>query len=78
MAGAAGYTLRVGAVGCTLTVRAVGYTLTVGVAGHGLVKAGGVLGLRPRGARYALVARALPSRFALHTHGLGFALTTVK
>jgi hypothetical protein len=40
----------------------------VGAAGHGLVGSGGVLGHRPRGLRYALAARALPSRFALRAH----------
>jgi hypothetical protein len=37
----------------------------VGAAGCSLVGAGGVLGLRPRGSRYALAARALPLRLAL-------------
>jgi hypothetical protein len=51
----------------------------VRAAGHGgLVVAGGVLGLCPRGLRYALAAWALPSRFALLAYGLGFALTTIK
>ncbi len=36
----------------------------VGAAGCGLVGAGGVLGLRPRGLRYALAARASPSQLA--------------
>ncbi len=36
----------------------------VGAAGCGLVGAGGVLGLRPRGSRCALAARASPSRLA--------------
>ncbi len=40
----------------------------VGAAGRGLVRAGGVLGLRPRGSRYVLAARALPLRFALRAH----------
>jgi hypothetical protein len=69
MVGAAGCTLKVGEARCTLTVRA---------AGLGLVRAGGVLGLHPRGLHYALAAWALPSRFALHGHGWGFALTTIK
>jgi hypothetical protein len=30
---------------------------TIGAAGHGLVGAGCVLGIRPRGLRYALAAR---------------------
>ena len=57
------------AAGCILMVRtagrglvgAAGCTLTVGAAGRGLVGAGGVLGLRPRGSRYALMVRASPS-----------------
>jgi hypothetical protein len=40
--------------------------------------AGGVLGLCPRGLRYALAALALPLQCALGTHGLGFALTTTN
>ena len=47
-------------------------------AGRGLVGAGGVLGLRPRGSRYALTVCATRSRFALRAQGLGFALTTIK
>ncbi len=35
----------------------------VGAAGRGLVGAGGVLGLRPSGSRYALAVRATRSRF---------------
>ncbi len=50
----------------------------VRAAGRGLVGAGGVLELCPCGSRYALTARALPLRFALLAHGLGFALTTIK
>jgi hypothetical protein len=50
----------------------------VGAAGRGLVGAGGVLGLHPRGTCYLLAAWALPLRFALHAHSLGFALTTIK
>ncbi len=49
-------------------------TLMVRAAGRGLVGAGGVLGLRPCGSRYALPVRALPSRFVLHAHSSGFAL----
>ena len=37
----------------------------VGAAGCGLVRAGGVLGLRPRGSRCVLAARASPSRLTL-------------
>ncbi len=74
--GAARCTLTVGAAGCTPTVGAAGCTLTVGAAGRGLVGAGGMLGLRPRGLHYALAAWALPSWFALCAQGLGFALTT--
>jgi hypothetical protein len=43
-------------------------------AGHGLVGAGGALGLRPHGSRYALTAWALPLRHALRAGGLGFAM----
>ena len=46
----------------------------VGAAGCGLVGAGGVLGLRPRGSRCALAARASPSQLALRAHGLRYAL----
>jgi hypothetical protein len=53
-------------------------TLTVGAAGRGRVGAGSVLGLCPRGLRNTLTAWALPLRFALCIHGLGFALTTIK
>ncbi len=49
-------------------------TLMVRAAGHGLVGARGVLGLRPRGSRYALAACATRSRLALRAHDLGFAL----
>ncbi len=45
----------------------------VRAAGRGLVGAKGVLGLRPRGLRYALAARTTHSRL-----GKGFALTTMK
>jgi hypothetical protein len=49
----------------------------VGAAGCGLVRAGGVLELRPRGSRCALAARALPSQLALQVRGL-FAQTLKK
>jgi hypothetical protein len=42
----------------------------VRAAGCGLVGAGGVLGLRPRGSRCALAAGASPSRLALRARGL--------
>ena len=35
-------------------------------------------GLCPCGSRYALAAWALPLRFVLRAHGLGFALTTIN
>ena len=54
------------------------FYLMVRAAGRGLVGAGDVLGLCPRSLCYALAARALPSRFALHAHDSGFALTTIK
>jgi hypothetical protein len=46
----------------------------VRAAGRGLVGARGVLGLRPRGSRFALAARTTRPRLALRTHDLGFAL----
>jgi hypothetical protein len=76
--GAAGCTLTVGAAGCTQTIGATGCTRTVGAAGRGLVGAGGVLGLRPCGSRYALAAQASPTWFVLCANGSGFALTTIK
>jgi hypothetical protein len=86
--GAAGCTLTIGAAarnpnyrGCRTQPYLSGQphaTLTVGAAGHGLVGAGGVLGLCPRGLCYVLTARASPSWLALRAHGLDFALTTIK
>jgi hypothetical protein len=60
--------------GGSVGAAAAGCTLTVGAAGRGLVGAGGVLRLRPRGSHYALAARASPSRLALRPRGSGFAL----
>jgi hypothetical protein len=77
MIGAAGCTLTVGVAGRGL-VGAARCTLTAEAAGCGLVGAGGVLGLCPRGLGFALTARALPLRFALRAHNLGFALATIK
>jgi hypothetical protein len=73
--------------GGSVGAAAVGCTLTVGAARRGLVVAGGVLRLCPRGSHYALAAWALPlwltlrhaacatpSRLALRPCSLGFAL----
>ena len=46
----------------------------VGAAGHGLVGAGGVPGLRPRGSGFALAAWASTLQFVLRAHSSGFAL----
>ena len=69
MIGAAGCTLTIRAAECALTIRAAGCTLgaarctlMVGAAGRGLVGAGGVCGLCPRGSRYALTVWASPSQ----------------
>ena len=56
----------------TLTGRGSRVYPNVGAAGCGLVGAGGVLRLRPRGSRCALAARALPSRLVVRIRIIQF------